>query len=103
MAIPKVGSAIKLISIKPSPKATKKYDAVFNINGKQKTVSFGAKGYSDFTMHKNEVRKQSYLARHKSTEDWSNPVTPGALSRWILWNKTTLSASIADFKRRFNL
>jgi hypothetical protein len=107
MTIPKVGSAIKLISIKPSPKATKKYDAVFNIDygktNKTKTVSFGAKGYSDFTMHKNEVRKQAYLTRHRTTEDWTNPITPGALSRYVLWNKTSLTASIADFKRRFNL
>jgi hypothetical protein len=94
---------MKLISIKPSSKATKKYDAVFNIDGKQKTVSFGAKGYSDFTIHKDEVRKQRYLIRHKATEDWSNPITPGSLSRYILWNKTTLRESIADFKRRFNL
>jgi hypothetical protein len=94
---------VKLVSIKPSPKATKKYDAVFNIDGKSKTVSFGAKGYSDFTIHKDEARKQRYLTRHQATEDWSNPITPGALSRWILWNKTTLRESIADFKRRFGL
>lgn len=98
---------IKLVSVKPSPKITKKYDAVFNIDygktNKTKTVSFGAKGYSDFTMHKDEARKQRYLARHKATEDWTNPITPGSLSRWVLWNKTSLTASVADFKRRFNL
>jgi hypothetical protein len=98
---------MKLVSIKPSAKATKKYDAVFNIDygktNKLKTVSFGAKGYSDFTIHKDEARKQRYITRHRATEDWSNPITPGALSRYVLWNKTTLSASIADFKRRFNL
>lgn len=94
---------LKLVSIKPSAKATKKYDAVFSIDNKTKTVSFGAKGYSDFTLTKNEVKKNAYLLRHKATEDWSNPMTPGALSRWILWNKPSVSASIADFKRRFNL
>jgi hypothetical protein len=30
-------------------------------------------------------------------------MTPGSLSRWTLWNKKTLSASIADYKKRFNL
>jgi len=25
------------------------------------------------------------------------------LSRWILWNKPTLKASISDFKKRFDL
>lgn len=94
---------IKLVSIKPSSKATKKYDAVFNIDNKSKTVSFGAKGYSDFTIHKDEVRKQRYLTRHRATEDWSNPITPGSLSRYVLWNKTSLRESIADYKWRFNL
>ena len=30
-------------------------------------------------------------------------MSPGALSRWILWNKPTLKASIADFKKRFTM
>jgi len=94
---------IKLLKIRPSDKATKKYDATFTIDGKQRVVSFGAKGYSDFIQHKNEARKNAYLARHKTTENWNNPVTPGALSRWILWNKTTLKDSISDYIRRFNL
>jgi hypothetical protein len=36
-------------------------------------------------------------------EHWSKPDTPGALSRWILWNKKTLKASLKDFKRKFKL
>ena len=94
---------IKLVSIKPSQKATKKYDAIFNVDGKSKTVSFGAKGYSDFTIHKDEERKKRYMIRHKTTEDWNDPLTPGALSRWVLWNKPSLRDSISDFKRKFNL
>jgi hypothetical protein len=94
---------MKLVSIKPSDKAGKKYDAIFNIDGVLKTVSFGAKGYSDFTIHKDETRKKNYLARHITKEDWNNPLTPGALSRWVLWNKTSLRDSIADFKSRFKI
>ena len=30
----------------------------------KKTVSFGATGYSDFIKHKDEERKQRYIARH---------------------------------------
>ena len=59
-------------------------------------------GMSDFTVHKDEKRKQRYLSRHKSRENWNAPMTAGALSRWILWNKTTRSASIRDYKNRFN-
>ncbi len=91
---------MKLISIKPSDKPSKKYVATFD-DGKK--VHFGAKGYSDFTIHKDEARKQRYINRHSSNESWNNPQTAGALSRWILWNKTSLRASIKDFKARFNL
>jgi hypothetical protein len=36
-------------------------------------------------------------------ENWRDPTTPGALSRWVLWNKPSLKGSIADFKKRFHL
>ena len=42
------------VMIKKSSKANKKLDAI--IDGK-KTVSFGAKGYSDYTIHKYNDRK----------------------------------------------
>ena len=106
----------RLCSLTTSDKADKKYDAVFRDKAcpckvgekpkcgrPEKVVSFGAKGYSDFTKHHDAERKKKYLERHEKTEDWNDPVTPGALSRWLLWNKTTLKASIADFKKRFNL
>ena len=52
---------------------------------------------------------ERYLERHgggtttSTKEDWKDPTTAGALSRWILWNKPSLSASFNDFKKRFNL
>ena len=58
---------------------------------------------SDFTKHRDEERKKRYIDRHKARENWSDPMTAGALSRYILWNKPTLRASIADYKKRFNL
>jgi hypothetical protein len=99
---------MRLLSIKTSSNPSKKYEALFDINGKQKKVSFGAKKesgepYSDFTVHKDEERKSRYLARHAAHENWNDPTTAGALSRWILWNKPTLKESIADFKKRFNV
>lgn len=94
---------MELYSIQTSDKKDKKYDAIFRDGKKEIVVSFGAKGMSDYTKHKDDERKKLYLARHKANEDWNNPISPGALSRWILWNKKTLKASIADFKKRFNL
>jgi hypothetical protein len=58
---------------------------------------------SDFTIHKDEARKERYLNRHRKNEHWDKPDTPGALSRYILWNKKTLKASVRDYKKRFKL
>lgn len=92
--------SLKLIGIYKSDKSTKKYKAVFNDG----TVThFGASGYEDYTIHKDNDRKNRYIIRHKRNENWNKPKTAGALSRWILWNKPTLSGSINDYKKRFNL
>lgn len=94
----------KLKSLTPSQSKTKKYKAVFETkDGKTKTVQFGAKGYSDYTKNKDDSRKKKYIQRHKKNENWSDPMTAGTLSRYILWNKKTIKASVADYKRRFNL
>jgi len=92
------------VVIKPSTKSNKKLMAVFTRdNGRTKTTHFGAAGMDDFTKTKNEEQKKRYLDRHRKNENWNNYESAGALSRWILWNKPTRQASIADYKRRFNL
>jgi len=68
-----------------------------------KVVHFGQKGGSTYIDHKDDQKKENYLKRHRVNENWKDPTTAGALSRWILWNLKTLSASIADFKKRFGL
>lgn len=95
---------MKLIKIIKSKKEGKKYDAVFlKDNGKYKIISFGARGMSDFTKHKDEERKQRYLNRHKKNENWNDPLTAGALSRWVLWNLPSFRDSVKDYKKRFGL
>jgi len=92
------------VIIKKSTNPKKKYTAIFyDGEKKKKTVHFGASGYSDFLKHRDEERKKRYIDRHKARENWSDPMTAGSLSRWILWNLPTLKASIADYKKRFNL
>ena len=86
------------IIISKSVKKNKKYDA--RIDGK-KTVSFGAAGYSDYSVHKDPERKQRYIDRHKSREDWSDPTTAGFFAKNILWNKPTITESIKDTNNRF--
>ena len=102
---------MKLLSIKPSERATKKYVATFCLcdgetkccDKERKRVHFGQKGSSTYIDHKDDKKKDAYIARHKVNENFNNPLSSGSLSRYILWNRTTLSASIADFKKRFNL
>ena len=100
-----------LLNIKNSTKPDKKLVATFCLckekdacKGKNnKVVHFGSKGSTTYIDSKDDKKKDAYIARHKVNEDWTKPTTAGALSKYILWNKKTLTASIADFKRRFKL
>ena len=87
------------VVIKKSDKKGKKYDA--RIDGK-KTVSFGAKGYTDYTLSKDKDKKDAYIARHKKNEDWSDPETAGFYAKHLLWNKPTFKESFKDLKSKFN-
>ena len=92
------------VSIGKSTRQGKKMMAVFydHYKKKIKTTHFGQEGASDYTIHGDIARKMNYLARHKR-EDWEDYMTAAALSRWILWNKPTLSESIKDYMNRFRL
>ena len=99
----------KLLSIKPSTNKNKKLTAVFDVNGKEKSISFGSAPNKDYTIYSKEdkalaeQKKKAYIARHKVNEDFNNPLTAGSLAKNILWNKPTIKESIADFKKKFNL
>ena len=93
------------VEIEPSTQKDKKLMAIFydDDGKKKKTTHFGAKGMSDFTIHKDKERKERYLDRHRKRENWDSYMTAGSLSRYLLWNKPTLKASISDYKKRFSL
>ncbi len=98
---PKKKSKLKLIKIVKSPIKTKKLRAYFNDNTH---TDFGANGYKDFILFKGNLnKKKSYIRRHSKRENWNDPKSPGALSRWILWNKPKLRESIKNYKKKFNL
>lgn len=81
-----------------------KFKAVFNDGTSTK---FGAVGYGDYIHYhkespeKGEMKKSAYIARHRVNENFNAGKTAGSLAKWILWNKPTLSASLADYKRKF--
>jgi len=93
---------MKSVRIIKSSKPDKKYMAMFNIDGKKKTTHFGQAGADDYTITRDEEQKKRYLDRHRANENWNDPLTAGALARWILWNKPSITDSIASYKKRFN-
>jgi hypothetical protein len=70
-----------------------------------KTIYFGAKGYGDYTLSKDKVKKANYIARHAPREVWgkSGIDTAGFWSRWILWNEPTIEQSVRDTEKKFNI
>ena len=86
----------------------KKYTMIFYDENKKKikTTHFGAAGSNDYTKHnanERDERKRLYLERHRDNENWNDFKSAGALSRWILWSKPTITSSLADYKKKFNL
>jgi hypothetical protein len=93
---------MKLVRIVKSRKKDKKFDAVFQTDGKERIVSFGAAGYSDFTIHKDPERMKRYQARHKN-DNIKDPMSPGALSWYILWTSPTFEGGVANYRKQFKL
>ena len=103
---------MKLLSIKPSPKEGKKYQATFCMcqeetkccDKDRKKINFGQDGSSTYLDHGDEKKRAAYIARHVVREKFNDPLTAGSLSYHLLWGKTTsLRENIALFKKKFNL
>jgi hypothetical protein len=99
-----MASTVDYVRITRSDRPEKKLKAVFYLkNGRTKTTHFGAAGMSDYTKHRDKDRQARYLARHRTSERWTDMFSAGSLSRWILWNKPSLAASIRDYGSRFRV
>jgi hypothetical protein len=74
------------------------------ITNKNKKVYFGAVGYSDFTIHKDEARKQRYIIRHIKRENWSRTGidTAGWWSLKYLWLYPTKKEAYKNIKKDLN-
>jgi len=105
---------IRFLGLQKSKNPMKKWDANFILpNGKQKLVSFGAAGMRDFTLsprrnqpEKDEALKarRAYISRHSGMgENWRDPLSAGALSRWLLWEFPTLEEAEREYRKRFRL
>ena len=88
------------IEISKSNKKDKKLMAVIDGN---KTIHFGDSSYSDYTKHKDPERKENYISRKKTNENWGKTGvdTAGFYSKNVLWNKPTLEASVNDLNKKY--
>ena len=85
-----------------SDRKDKKYMVKFtnHITGKINTIHFGAFGMSDYTINKDEKRKERYILRHMN-DKINDPYYAGFYALNLLWNKPTLQASINDTEKRY--
>ena len=96
------------MSIKESWRKDKKKVAEFydRETDSHKTVHFGAKGYEDYTIHKDPVRAERYRTRHAKdllTEAAQTGMSPGALSYYVLWTSPSLEQGIRNYKKHYHL
>ena len=107
---------IKLLRVVPSNNKSKKWTAIFLIDGKEKRVSFGQNGARDFTLINDKtskfylpklidrnVVKASYRRRHIKDLETNDFTRPGYLSFYLLWSRPTLKGAIKAFKKKFSL
>ena len=70
----------------------KKFSVYVMKDGKKKLIHFGSSLHQDFTQHKDEKRRKSYLARAKGIKNkkgeltWKDKNTPNYWSVHYLWN-----------------
>lgn len=87
--------------IEPSTRAGKRFMATY-ANGK--IVHFGQAGGRTYIDHGDKALRTAYLARHSKRENWNDPYSAGALSRWLLWGDTTsLDTNHIAFMKKFGV
>jgi hypothetical protein len=87
------------VILKRSNNSKHKFMAVFPDG---KIVRFGAKGYSDYTIHKDRERMKRYIVRHRrGGENWtrSGSKTAGFWSRWLLWSEPNFQQALRKTER----
>jgi len=97
--------------LKKSNRSNKK----FVVKDENRIIHFGDSNFRDFILmndrnskyyepNKNERErvKKNYRRRHRG-DNLENPFSAGALSYYLLWNKSSLRKSIKDYENKFNI
>lgn len=96
---------MKLNSITRTGDQRPAFAAVFTMDdGKQRTVKFGTSSNYALNPDKTKADRTAYIARHAVRENWKDPMSRGALSRYILWGDSrSIVENTRDYRKRFNL
>lgn len=95
---------MKLISIKPSTRPGKKLVALFDNDGRSKTVHFGQATADDYTKTGDKEQRDRYRTRHAKDLETGDPTRAGFLSYYILWGDSiSQQVNIANYKKRLHL
>ena len=93
----------RLVKVTEATVQRKKYTAHFDDGT---AVHFGGQGCMDFTLYwkrfgKDVARqkRRAYIARHAVNEPWTDPKSPGTLSRILLWEYPTLKEAVSKYHR----
>ena len=87
-----------------SPRAGKKWRAIFNIDGKLRYTEFGSSGMQDYTLSHDTERRRLYRLRHEKDLTTGDPTRAGFLSYYILWgDSTSMAVNVREYKKKFSL
>ena len=85
--------------IENSTRKGKRFMATYK-NGK--VVHFGSDVGSTYIDEGDVLKRDNYIKRHSVRENFDDPFSAGALSRWLLWGDTTsLDLNHKAFMKRY--
>lgn len=93
-----------MIVLTNSDRKGKRYMVI--VDGKK--IHFSSSEHENYTMHKDNERKQRYIKRHiKEKKRWHhlkvNLMHPSYWSRWVSWNRPTIRDSVRDIEKKQKL
>ena len=84
------------VALHPSTQPDKRLTARFP----SKTIHFGSKTGQTFVDHKDSPTKAAWKKRHRVRGTLGDLETASGLANNVLWNKTTISASVRDMNSK---
>ena len=93
---------MEFISLERSPRKNKRFVFEYKDGDKIKKIHFGYENGSTYIDNKDITKRKNYLARHRVREDW-NVINPASLSRWLLWDTTSLKENLENYLDKFKI